>query len=264
MKKTVPKTALITGASSGIGAAFAHRLASKGYNLVLVARRKENLTMLTRALEQQYGITARFIVADLSCRDGIELAASAVKQQGHFDMLVNNAGFGTTGMFVNCAMKKHHDMVYVHVLASMHLIRAALPLMIAHGSGAIINVASLAAFIPMPGSVAYCATKSCLVAFSEALQIELISTGIKVQVLCPGYTYTEFHDTPEFSSFNRSNIPRPLWSSTDTVVNASLNALDQKQVICIPGLVNRFIVSLARNSVTGPFIKALAKRGRVA
>lgn len=251
---------MITGASSGIGAAFARQLAAKGKNLILVARRKERLVNLANDLQQHYGITAEILAADLSNLTDIEQVENHIAEIENLDMLINNAGFGTVGRFVEINLSRQIDMINVHIIAGVRLCRAALPGMIARHNGAIINVSSIAAFIPTPGNVTYSATKAYLVTFSEALQTELVGTGVKVQALCPGFTYTEFHDSSEYEGFDRSQIPKMLWISAEEVVTSSLKALERSQVIYIPGFKNRLLVAVARNSITSPLLLALIRR----
>jgi hypothetical protein len=253
-------TALITGASSGIGAAFARQLAVKGKNLILVARGKERLVNLANDLRQRYGITTEILAADLSNLTDIEQVESRIGEIENLDMLVNNAGFGTVGRFGEIDLSRQIDMINVHIIAGVRLCRAALPGMIARHNGAIINVSSIAAFIPTPGNATYSATKAYLVTFSQALQTELAGTGVKVQALCPGFTYTEFHDSSEYEKFDRSQIPKMLWMSAEEVVRSSLKALGRSQVIYIPGLKNRLLVAMARNSITSPLLLALIRR----
>jgi short-subunit dehydrogenase len=222
-------TALITGGSSGIGAAFARRLAAAGYNLILVARRQERLASLADELEGRYPISTEVLVADLSKSGDIERVEKRISQLQDLDILVNNAGFGTTGDFAQVDLATHVDMINVHVVASVRLSRVALPGMIARRQGAIINVAYLTIF-------------------SEALQVELDGTGVQVQALCPGFTTTEFHDRPELETFHRSDIPKPLWMTAEEVATASLEALSRNQVVAIPGFRNRLLAVLARNT----------------
>jgi short-subunit dehydrogenase len=240
-------TALITGGSSGIGAAFARRLAAAGYNLILVARRQERLASLANELEGRYPISAEILVADLSKSGDIERVEKRISQLQDLDILINNAGFGTTGDFAEVDLATHIDMINVHVVASVRLSRVALPGMIARRQGAIINVASVAAFAPLPQSATYSATKAYLTIFSEALQVELDGTGVQVQALCPGFTITEFHDRPDLETFDRSDIPKPLWMTAEEVATVSLEALSRNQVVTIPGLWNRLLAVLARN-----------------
>jgi short-subunit dehydrogenase len=237
--------ALITGASSGLGAVFARQLASQGYDLVLVARRAERLADLAAELQQHYPISVEILAADLARPADVERVESHVTGIEGLDMLVNNAGFGTTGRFAEVDLAKSMDMIEVHIIASMRLCRAALPGMLARRRGSLINVASVAAFTPMPGNANYAATKAYLLTFSKALHAELRGTGVKVQALCPGFTYTGFHDTSEFEGFKRSQIPAILWMTAEDVVAASLKSLKRNQAVCIPGLRYRLLVAVA-------------------
>jgi hypothetical protein len=246
-----PGTALITGGSSGIGAAFARQLAAKGYDLILVARREERLSAAAAKLGARYGIRAEALPADLADSAGIERVERRIGELEDLDILVNNAGFGVSGDFAEIEASGHVDMICVHVIASVRLSRAALPGMMARRRGAIINVSSLAAFAPVPGSTTYSATKAYLNVFSEALQVELSGTGVQVQALCPGFTWSEFHDRPELDRFDRSYIPGPLWMSSEQVAAESLAALKSSQVVYIPGLKNRALRVVARNVPLG-------------
>jgi short-subunit dehydrogenase/N-acetylglutamate synthase-like GNAT family acetyltransferase len=257
------RTALITGASSGIGAVFARRLAAEGYNLFLVARREARLAALTVELQERHPITVEILVADLSNPSDVKRVERRITEFEDLDMLINNAGFGTTGRFAEVDLAKHVDMIHVHVSASVRLCRAALPDMVARRRGVIINVSSLVAFVPMPGSVTYCATKAYLNIFSEALQIELGGTGVRVQALCPGFTYTEFHDTPEYGEHARSRIPKPFWMSAEEVVAQSLSALNRSQVIFVPGFMNRLLAAMIRLTPRPLLVWASRRRSKI-
>lgn len=236
--------ALITGASSGIGAVFARQLAARGYNLLLVARRVERLTALANELEQAHPIKAAIQVVDLADPVAVEELARQITQLKTLILLVNNAGFGTTGPFVQNEPGSQLDMIRVHVLATVRLTHAALPGMIARGRGAIINVSSMASLVPMPGNVTYCATKAYLTSFSQALQIELAGTGVQVQALCPGFTHTEFHSTMAADHYDHTRIPDWMWMPADEVVAGSLRALERGRVVYIPGVRNRLLAAL--------------------
>ena len=252
------RSALITGASSGIGAAFARRLAADGYHLILVARREQKLQALAQELQERYPHTpvADVLVADLAKVVEVERVEAHIRSINRLELLINNAGFGTSGKFAEIDLNKQLDMVHVHINATMRLTRAALPAMITHQKGFIINVSSIAAYLSNPENVTYCATKAYLNRFSESLQLELNEHGVQVQALCPGFTYSEFHDTPEYKSFTRDQIPKQLWMSAEELVEQSLAALENKQVIFIPGWRNRWIVA-ALNPVTQPVIRAI-------
>ena len=253
--------ALITGASSGLGDVFARQLATQGYDLVLVARREERLAELAAELKQLHPISVEIMAADLSRPADIERVASHVAGSDSLEILINNAGFGTTGRFAEVDLAKSVDMVQVHVMASMRLCRAALPGMLARRRGALINVASVAAFTPMPGNANYAATKAYLLTFSKTLHAEVMGTGVRVQALCPGFTYTGFHDTSEFEKFKRSQIPAILWMSAEDVVAASLRALKRDQAICIPGLKYQLLATVA-NSPIMPLMMLVWSRWR--
>lgn len=255
--------AFITGASSGIGAEFARQLAAQQYDLILVARREERLRALAAELGRAHSIRVEVLVADLSNLADIERVAARISELETLELLINNAGFGVPARFAEAEAAKQLAMLEVHVVASTRLSRAALPGMIARGRGSIINVSSLAAFFPMPGSVTYCSTKAYLNTFSKALQAELRGTGVQVQALCPGFTYTEFHDTPEFANFSRSTLPKLFWMKAETVVAASLAAARRGRVICIPGFGYRLIAILGRSGLAALLLNILMwLRGR--
>jgi hypothetical protein len=256
---TDEKFALITGASSGLGSEFARQLAGGGYRLILTARRKERLEQLAAELENQYPVSTEIISADLSEPEGQQTVAEHIRSLPRLDLLVNNAGFGTNGAFFEVEGHKNAAMVEVHVNASVLLTHAALPGMIQRGQGTIINVSSVAGLIPIR-SVLYASTKAFLVIFSEVLQAELRGTGVKVQALCPGFTHTEFHETPEYTGFERRKIPRPLWLTSEQVVRESIAHLKRKSVVCIPGFQYKIISVIGRNSLSGPIVRQIGTR----
>lgn len=253
--------AVITGASSGIGAEFARQLAHAGYDLLLVARREERLKRLATELASRSGIEVDVLAADLSTKDGIEQVAARIEQIDDLVLLINNAGFGTQGYFADTALQPQLDMITVHLTASVRLIHAALPGLIRRRAGAIINVSSIAAFFATPGGANYGATKAYLNTFSEALQAELAGAGVKVQALCPGFTLTEFHDTPEYEADHRSQIPAAVWMSAEAVVRESLAKLSSEQVIVVPGRHYRALIASTQTPF-GPYIRALSRRLR--
>jgi short-subunit dehydrogenase len=218
-----------------------------GYNLILVARREERLAALATELGENHPISAEVLAADLADSADVERVESRITQLESLDLLINNAGFGAPGSFAEADLATQQDMINVHVIASVRLTRAALPGMITRRRGAIINVSSIAGLLPIPGSATYSATKAYLNFFSEALQAELRGTGVKVQALCPGFTHTEFHDTPTHRGFHRSRIPEALWMSAEEVAKGSLSALDRRQVIFVPGFKNRLVAAAARS-----------------
>jgi hypothetical protein len=236
----------VTGASSGIGAAFAREFARRGSDLILVARRADRLGQLAAELAGVYGVRAEALAADLT-KDG-ELAevARRVSEEENLETLVNNAGFGTRGKFFETDLDGQDRMHRLHVLATLRLTHAALPGMIARGRGNIVNVSSVAAFWETPGNVSYSATKAWMNNFTEGLALELKAAGspVKVQALCPGFTYTEFHDV---MGVDRGVIPGPLWMPAEAVVEASLRGLERGRTIVVPGLAYKFLVLLSRS-----------------
>ena len=239
-------------------AAFARKLAFEGYDLILVARREAKLIQLAAELQARFHINAEVVVADLSEPAEIEHVEKRIIELANLELLVNNAGFGVPGKFAETPLDKTMAMIDVHVISSTRLTHAALPAMITRGRGVIINVASIGGFIPRPGDAVYCATKAYLIAFSEALQGELVGTGVRVQVLCPGFVPTEFLDSPEYEQVHIKNkIPRWLWSPAEEVVNEALHTLKRDQVVCVPGFKNRLIVALARSGLAGALLKIL-------
>lgn len=244
-----PGKVLITGASSGIGASYAKQLAEKGFDLILLARRKERLQSLADKLQTDYSIRCEIIPADLSSSEEINKVVNYIHQADNLDILINNAGFATVGCFADTPLEKSMRMFHLHMTASMQLSHAALQVMLKRKRGAIINVSSMGAFMLTPGNVLYDATKSFLVTFSENLALETSDKGIKIQALCPGFTRTEFHEVGDFKNFDRSVIPNSLWMMPDAVVSLSLEALEKdKDVVFIPGWKKRLIKWLILHS----------------
>ncbi|GAB4517718.1 MAG: SDR family oxidoreductase [Anaerolineae bacterium] len=244
------QTALITGASSGIGAAYAQQLAAQGYNLILTARREDRLLELAAELQTRHAINVRIVAADLAAEDGIQAVERVIRETPHLTMLINNAGFGNHGQFTEIELHKILDMITVHITASVRLIHAALPGMLARNTGSIINVSSVAAFSHGGGSPGYSASKAYLNVFSINLQAELKRTGIRVQALCPGFTITEFHDREIAGGhFRRADYPDWMWMHADDVVAESLAALKTKKVIVIPGAQYKLLVRLAGTGI---------------
>ena len=257
MTESANKTAFITGASSGIGAEFARQLAGSGYDLVITARRADRLYQLADSIRSANPVTVTVQPADISKMPDIELLVSVISNLSDLDILVNNAGFGTVGRFYRVDSPKQLAMLNVHMIAPVMLSRAALPIMLSNNHGSIINVSSLAGLIPIR-NVIYQSTKSFLINFSAGLQTELMGSQVHVQALCPGFVYTEFHDTPEYSRFSRNSVPRFLWMTPSQVVSASLKSLHRSQLVCIPGTLYQFAGLLARNSITMGLIRAAA------
>ena len=256
-----PGTALITGASSGIGAAFARTLAAEGYDLLLVARRAERLAALAAELRQQHGVTVETLAVDLATPAGIAQVAQRITHLPNLTLLINNAGFGLKGPFWDVDLARQQAMIQLHVQATVALCHAALPGMLAHRHGQIINVSSVAAFGPLPGNATYMPTKAYLNNFSESLALELQGRGVQVQALCPGFTYSEFHDTAEYAGFNRRRYPGFMWMTAEAVAAHSLAALRRAQppVVFVPGRVNRLLTLIQRSRLPRPFLRQIVR-----
>ena len=245
------KYAIVTGASSGIGATFAKELATKGYNLILIARRKEKLENLANILSQEFKVDVEVLQADLSNIEMIEEVVNRLKQVEGIEVLVNNAGFGLLGKFADIELSKQLDMINVHSIASFSLTRAVIPEMIKNNKGFIINVASVSGLMYKSGNIAYSVTKSFLIVFSEALQEELRNSNIKIQALCPGMTITEFHDKDKLPDFDKSVVPNSFWMTSESVVRKSLRALKRRKTVYIPSFKYKMVVWLYNGFIIG-------------
>ena len=235
------RRALVTGASSGLGAAFAEALARRGFDLVIVARRRERLEALADDLRDRHGVTVHVLAADLTQATDLQAVESRMASDAALTVLVNNAGFGTTGRFA--ALDPDHDEaeIRLNVVALSRLTRAALPGMIARGLGGIINVSSVSGLLPGPYHATYGASKAFVNSFTEALHEELRGTGVRVQALCPGFTRTEFQERAGVAA---RNVPSFAWMSPEYVVEASLNALRHGTLVCVPGPVYQLLTAL--------------------
>jgi len=229
--------ALITGATSGIGAAFASHLAQKGFDLILHGRRQGKLTELAKNLKK-YNISADVIIAELSRAEEMKKVENHIQALEYLDMLINNAGYWTPGNFWERTPDSIEAMIMVHVIAPVRFSRAALPRMLERNKGDIINVSSMGAYFNMATVENYNATKAYLLSFTESLHVTLRGTGLRVQVLAPGFTVTEFHSRlgADFTKAQRT------WMLPEQVVDISLKALGKGHVVCIPGFKNKFLV----------------------
>jgi hypothetical protein len=235
--------AVVTGASSGLGEVFARKLAARGYDLLLVARRLERLEQLQRELERAHSVHVEPFCADLADETQTEDLARRLETEPGITLLVNNAGYGAKGLFHEAEYEPQLRMHKLHILATLRLTRAVLPGFVERRAGAIINVASVASFFRSAGSASYCATKGWVRQFTEALRLELdaIDSPVTVQALCPGFTYTEFHDV---LGSDRSVVAKQLWMKADFVVDKSLAALPKRKLVVVPGWRYKLIVAI--------------------
>lgn len=244
---STPRTALITGASAGIGAAFAEVFAAGGWDLVLTARREDRLNALAARLREAHGVSTYIIVADLADPDApaqivSELAARTIQVDG----LVNNAGYGVPGSYLRSPWSRHDAMLQVMVNSVAELTHLLLPAMIDRGFGRIINVASLAGLVPSPGGhTLYAATKAFLIKFSESLGHEVRARGVNVTALCPGFTHSEFHDVTGTRE-QMKHLPPWMWLDAPTVARQGYDAVMAGTPLYINGRVNRTIAALVR------------------
>jgi uncharacterized protein len=239
------KLAVITGATSGIGASFAKKFASQGYDLLITGRRKEKITEFARSLMDSYKVNIDVVIAELANSVELDALISKITERSNVDILVNNAGFGYRGKFINGDSNIYANMINVHVMATMKLSSAVLPKMVTQKSGAIINVASIMGFLPYSGSSVYAAAKAFTNIFSESISKELKNSGIRVQTLCPGLTDTDFFRYMDENVHQMSKTRGWSWivMPSDRVVEASLKYLKKNKVICIPGITNKLIVA---------------------
>ena len=234
------RTALITGASAGIGAALADRFAAAAFDLVLVARRADRLAEVAAALAENHGCECRPLVADLAD----PLAPAEIKSELDeatitIDALINNAGYGEDGAFLEQSWAQHERLWQVMggaVLALSHLFT---PGMVARGYGRIVNVASMAGLIyGTAGAGLYGPIKAAVIHFSQSLALEVAGSGVHVTALCPGYTYSEFHDVMGNRDLISHAVPAEMWTSAEEVAEAALEAVMAGEVICVPGATN--------------------------
>ena len=254
------RTVLITGSSSGIGAAFAEVFASEGFDLVITARREDRLQALAASLAKRYHCRVHVVVSDLSAVDASARLCDNLASNGIvIDALVNNAGYGVPGAYLASEWTRHAASLQVMVVALAELTHLLLPGMLERGYGRIINVASLAALVPAPaGHTLYAASKAFVVKFSEALAGEVRNAGIHVTALCPGFTLSEFHDVTGTRA-TVSELPGWLWMDAPSVARQGFDAVMRGTPIHVTGSVNRTIALLAR-WVPQPILVAIGRR----
>jgi short-subunit dehydrogenase len=257
------RLALVTGASAGIGEAFARLLAAKGCDLVLTARREDRLRRLADELAAR-GVAVHVLPADLARPDAparLEAGLAALGRPA--DILVNNAGYGLPGAYLETAWADQADFIQAMVAAPSELAHRLAPAMVAQGYGRIVNVASLAGLAPGgPGATLYAAAKAFMVRFSESLHLELRGAGVHVTAHCPGFTYSEFHDITGSRDLVRRNIPRFAWQDATTVARIGWAAVEANKAVCVPGAVNRLLAAAARLTPENLALAVMARHGR--
>jgi uncharacterized protein len=254
-------TCLITGASSGIGEEFARQLAQRGHGVFLVARREERLSVLCTEIERDYGVRAEFAAADLEDPNQWELLPGVVKERElTVEVLINNAGFSTVGD-VHANPDRQLGMIRVNCEALVALTTAFLPGMVERGRGAVVNVASVAAFQPIPVQAVYAATKAFVLSFSEAVNSELKGTGVTMTALCPGPVSTEFFEAAEFKA--GQDTPSFLWASAADVAKSGIDGAAKGKRTVVHGKIPRAAAAFGQHGprafVLGPFASAYRK-----
>ncbi len=255
------KLALITGASAGLGAAFARAYARRGYDLALAARRLDRLEALAGELAAAHGVEAFAIGVDLAVFGAETTVLDAVAARGReVDVLINNAGFSIPQSFAAVPWERQRDFLMTLVVSACGLAHGVIPSMVARGGGAIVNVASLAGFAPgMAGHTLYPAAKSFAIKVSESLHEEYRAKGIRVTALCPGFTHTEFALANGTQSAMDAS-PRFYFQTAEAVVEAAIRANERGAVVVVPGWRNRIAAALLRH-LPEPLVKAAIRAG---
>ena len=238
-------TAVVTGATAGLGAAFAEQLARDGYDVVLVARDAARLDERASALRDRYGVTTETIRADLATLEGCQLVEERLKDRDRpVDLLINNAGIGLNRPFVLADIADEEHLLNLHIRAVLRLTHAALSPMLERGWGAVINVASVAGFGPAQPGATYSASKAWVINFSESIGYGVRDYGVRVMALCPGYTRTEFHQR---AGINIEPIPKLLWLRAEDVVRSALRDLRRGKLVSVPDLRYKILVAAMRH-----------------
>lgn len=242
------RLALITGASAGIGAASARIYASHGYDVALAARRADRLEGLAAEIKLRSGVEAYAIPADLAEPTGVDTVLAAVAEQGRVvDALVNNAGYGLPGTYDSTTWADQAAFLQLMLTGVCEMTHKVLPGMVERKFGRIVNVASLAGLVPgAAGHTLYAATKGFLVKFSQSLHLENLATGVHVSALCPGFTYSEFHDVNGTRGQVSQGVPEWMWLGADEVAAAGYEAAEANRSICVPGAPNKAIAAIAK------------------
>jgi hypothetical protein len=237
------RLAVVTGASAGIGQAFAERLAREAWDLLLVARRRERLDELAEKLREAHERRVDVLAVDLTAPEGLHAVEQRIAAEPTLELLVNNAGFGTSGAFAELDRDAEEQELRLNVLALVRLTHAALEGFRERGHGTVLNVSSLAGFQPAPFNATYAATKAFVNSFTQALHEELRGTGVRMQLLCPGFTRTEFQ---EVAGVRTDEVPGFAWMEAEAVVEASLEGLRRGELVVIPGTGNKVMGAVLR------------------
>jgi short-subunit dehydrogenase len=238
------KTAVITGATSGMGAAFARRLAQDGYDLIITGRKKEIIQKVADEITAKNKVKVTVVIAEFSNDADIQKVLNVVKGRDDIEILINNAGqSGYDRHFEDLDVSEHEKLVKVHNIAPMRLISLVLPGMIKRQKGTIINVASIAGFLPVPGCSVYCGVKAFLKLYTQSLHLELRDKGIKVQALCPGFTDTNW-GMDYFSTRLKDELGKSKRMAPEKVVDYSLKALKKNKWLCVPGMPYKMMTTL--------------------
>lgn len=239
---------LVTGASAGIGAAFARVYASHGWDVALTARRAERLTALADEIRLRYGVETLVLPADLNDPATPEKLVSAVEAEGRsVDALVNNAGFSNTHGFAATTWAEHRNFLQVMLIGPTELAHRVLPSMLERRFGRIVNVCSLAGLVPSSaGDTLYAPTKSFLIKFSQGLHLETRELGVHVTALCPGYTYSEFHDVNGSRAKVSQAYPEWIWMGPDEVAETGYEAAEANRPLSVPGAPNKAIAAVLK------------------
>lgn len=238
---TTPGLAIITGASSGLGQAFAYELAAKGYDLYLTGRKQDQLNHTKEQLVKRYNIRVDVFIADFIHTTDTDKLIHDISKLDSIDLLINNAGMGCKNNFYTDKYSNQENLLKVHVVASSKLIHTVVPIMKKQGHGAIVNVASLSAFFPTPISYLYSSSKAFIINLSECMHIDLKPFNIKVQVLCPGFIKTNFHTRLGMQVHTSWLKNKLLWMEKEEVAAISLKGIKHNKVICIPGFFNKLL-----------------------
>jgi short-subunit dehydrogenase len=238
---------LVTGASAGIGEAFARLYARNGHDLFLTARRIERLEKLAGELRALHGVDVQVVGADLAVPGSVDAIIAAVEAHGRdVDVLINNAGYGQPGTYAETTWSDQQAFLQVLLTSVCEMTHKLLPGMLSRGYGRIVNVASVAGLIPgLPGSTLYGPTKAFLVRFSQGLGVETRGTGVHVTALCPGFTYSEFHDV-NGTRAHMGAIPKWMWLDADTVVDIGYRAVEAGQTVRVSGIPNKLIAAICK------------------